>query len=382
MKKQWISFFVALAIMISGCSMKPGGTEVGEGTDGKSEVIIPKYTISNDYYRVVLPFKPSEARGLNVATMNNRLDLNEFEDGLLRISQEVFDTDKYFYQEGQYLKKDQILEWLQRSKSAKPKQGESADLGLNPKDDGKGTLEERNARNPLYVSSILEQNFLVKTKDDKLSLGGISIGIGLNSVHYFNQEDGYPREYRIPDADLIKEGKRIAQEVIKRVRAVPELANVPIVVGLFKQGEKSSLVPGHYLMYADLDKGKTTISDWKNVNEEYVLFPSKVASNEYRENSAVFNNFKKDIEDYFPNYTGVIGEGYYVNNQLVRLEISIPIQFYSRSEIIGFTQYVTGLVMEHFPNYIEVSVAINSSRGEESIIVRKQDAKEPFVYIH
>ena len=67
----------------------------------------------------------------------------------------------------------------------------------------------------------------------------------------------------------------------------------------------------------------------------------------------------------------------------IRIWIStIPIQFYGRSEAIGFTQYVTGLVLEHFPNYISVSVSVTSVDGPEALIVRKANEAEPFVHIY
>ena len=58
-------------------------------------------------------------------------------------------------------------------------------------------------------------------------------------------------------------------------------------------------------------------------------------------------------------------------DQLQDLNIDIPIQFYGKTEAIGFTQYVTGLVMEHFPDYISVEVNISSVNGPEALIVKE-----------
>ena len=68
-------------------------------------------------------------------------------------------------------------------------------------------------------------------------------------------------------------------------------------------------------------------------------------------------------------------------DQLRKLTIDITIQFYGKAETIGFTQYVTGLVMQHFPDYINVDVSISSVGGIEALIVRKAGESTPFVHI-
>ncbi|MGL4521509.1 MAG: CamS family sex pheromone protein [Bacilli bacterium] len=389
MIKKYVAACVCFSLLFAGCSVRPGGEDSGQTVDGDTEAIIPKYNISDDYYRVVQPFKPSPARGLAVANINNRLDMNEFETGLMRLSQKYYSTDDYYYQEGQHLTKEMLNDWMRRKYSEnqqkdREKRAEKTlpNDGLNPVDDEVGSLEERNENNPIYVSHILEQNYLVKNKKGNLELGGVTIGIALNSVHYFNQEQGYPRETKISEEEIAKEGKRIAQEVATRLRQIPELKNVPITIGLFQLEGKSSLVPGHFFNVTQLEKGETTIDSWDKVKEDYILFPSSEAKAKYRENATKFEHFRNDISKYFPNHTGVIGEGYYVNDQITRLNIRIPIQFYGKSEVIGFTQYVAGLVVEHFPNYMEVNVEITSSNGEESLIVRKQDKDDPVIYMY
>ncbi|KHF28198.1 CamS sex pheromone cAM373 precursor [Anoxybacillus sp. BCO1] len=91
---------------------------------------------------------------------------------------------------------------------------------------------------------------------------------------------------------------------------------------------------------------------------------------------------KSDIEEFFPNYTGVIGRAFYRDDQLQQLTIDIVMQFYGKAEVIGFTQYVTGLLMEKMPDYIPISVYVSSVRGPESIIVKSPDKNEPFVHIY
>jgi protein involved in sex pheromone biosynthesis len=214
-------------------------------------------------------------------------------------------------------------------------------------------------------------------------LGGIAIGLALNSIYYYQPIPFGPTyEKKILKEDMEKEGKRIAQEVVRRLRGMEGLKDIPIMVALFEQESRASVVPGNFFTFTQVDKGSTNIDKWQDVEEKYYLFPSTKASDDHRDDVTSFLNFKQDVEEYFPNFTGVIGKAFYNGDQLEDLNITIPIQFYGRAEAIGFTQYVTGLVMEHFPNYISVQVEISSVSGAEALIVRKADQDEPFVHIY
>ncbi|WP_019243697.1 MULTISPECIES: CamS family sex pheromone protein [Bacillus] len=384
---------LALLLLLSGCAPKYDSqdTNVKKTDDDKEKAIIPKYQISENYYRTILPFEASKARGQTVSNLNSRYDVNEMEMGLMRIAQQKFSPDDYVYKEGQFLSAKTVNKWLQRKytkeqfaeKMKKDKELEESDnLGLNPIDPGKGDIVKRNEDNPLYLAHILEQDYMVKKSDDKVGLAGVVIGLALNSVHYYQKEQyGDVFEVKIPEDKMIEEGKKIADEVLERLRKKDGLKNVPITIALYKQAEKSSVVPGNFVAYTNVGEGSNQISSWKNVNEKYYLFPNDQTKEKYRDDHSTYIKFKEDVEKYFPNFSGVVGRGYYIDDQLQEMKIEIPIQFYGKSEAIGFTQYVTGLVMEYFPSYVSVEVTVTSVNGVESLIVRKANEKEPFVHI-
>ena len=112
------------------------------------------------------------------------------------------------------------------------------------------------------------------------------------------------------------------------------------------------------MSFTNINKNSSTINKWQELNEEFYLFPSTEAENKYRDDVNTFTNFKEDVEQYFPNFNGVIGRAFYMDDQLQSLNIDIPIQFYGNSEAIGFTQYVAGLIMERFP-YIHCNTGID-----------------------
>ncbi|MDF0728810.1 CamS family sex pheromone protein [Cytobacillus sp. S13-E01] len=366
---------------------------VQETEETNEKAIIPRYNISESYYRTILPFKPGEARGLVVRNLQTRLDITEFETGLMRIAQESFSSDQYFYQEGQKISKETIESWLNRKMSPAQLQEdnkkEAENLGLNPifeyNANSEESYETQMSKSPIYLAHMLEHNYLIKNKDGKVELGGVVIGLALNSVQYFNLPDdqgGYPREVKIDTDVLKKEGKRIAEEVLARLRTMDELKNVPIVIALFEQEEISSIAPGNFIAKTGVINKGNRIDKWEDVNEEYHFFPSTAATNAYREDAVMFTNFKTDIDEFFPNYTGVIGRGFYKNEELYQLTIEIPMQFYGKAEVIGFTQFITGEVMEHFPDYFSLQVYVSSENGPESIIVRNAGEEEPFVHIY
>ncbi|MFT8319611.1 MAG: CamS family sex pheromone protein [Bacillus sp. (in: firmicutes)] len=377
-----------LVLLLSACapSFQKEEEVKTETSDSTTETaILPKYKISDDYYSMKLPFVSSKARGLVVNNLNTRYDISEFETGLMRVAQNTFNPDKYYFQEGQYLEKSVVASWLNRKYTKQElkdkKLSSSENLGLNPSDQDL-SMNKSGEMEPIYLAHILEHDYLVKDKKSKtVTLGGVTIGLALNSVYYYQKEKGGDVfKSTISQAKLESEGKKIAAEVIKRLRKTKGLGTVPITIALFEQKETSSVVPGNFIAYASAEKGSSSLSDWKKINEKYVLFPN--GNSEYKSDEDPFSYFKQDIEEYFPNFNGVIGRAFYVNNKLQNLNIEIPIQFYGKAEVIGFTQFVAGTVMDHFSSNISVQVSITSVNGAESLIVRDADQDEPFVHIY
>ena len=380
---------MVLVLLLAGCA--PGFDKeqevVQDSKDKKETAIIPKYKISDEYYQTILPFQPSKARGLVVSNLNTRYDMEEFENGLMRIAQTQFDPNDYLFQEGQMLDGSTISSWLNREYTdAQLKEKElktTENLGLNPIDPGTGDIAKRSEENPIYLAHILEHNYLVNEGNNKISLGGVVIGLALNSVYYYQKEAyGATYEAKIDSQKVETEGKRIAQEVLNRLRQMDGMKDIPITIALFEQKERSSVVPGNFISFTNINKNSSNITKWQDLNEEYYLFPSTAAENKYRDDVNTFTNFKEDVEQYFPNFNGVIGRAFYMDDQLQSLNIDIPIQFYGNSESIGFTQYVAGLIMERFPSYIAIQVSITSVNGPEALIVREADQDEPTVHIY
>ncbi|CAM4036428.1 MULTISPECIES: CamS family sex pheromone protein [Bacillus] len=388
---------LSLGLLVSGCSTGANKDEkvVEKSGKAKEQAVIPKYSISDEYYKTTVPFDPGKARGLVVQGLNSRLDIDEFETGLMRIAKESFSTKDYFFKGGNVLDA-QTIQMLVKRKRTDAEQKDLEDklkkdavkfpnIGLNPAlSEGPESLEVKNKKNPIYISNILEHDYYEQKGENAAEPSGIVVGLAMNSVQYYNEEHGYPREAEISDKKMLAEGKRMAQEILKVMQQKdPKVKNIPVTFAIYRQGPKSSLVPGNFVSYAKVEKGSETVEDWKPINEKYYLFPSEQAKTDNkREDLARVANFKAKLSEYFQgDYTAVIGTGMYKDDELKEMKLEIPIQFNGKAEVIGFTQYVAGLVTEYFPNYMKVQVTIKSVERPEAIIIREAKQDEPFVKI-
>src|SRR5690625_2599045 len=366
-----VLLFSALLILASCSQQKQEDIVQPEENEGTTQPsIIPSYSLSDDQYKIVLPYRPSAARGAITNQITNRVDIDELEEGLRRHSTDVFDPQKYVFEEGQYLETGYIYDLI-----------DSLNPEIKEKESKKEQIEEHR-ENPRVFSHILEQNFLKQNDDNTVELVGISIGISLKSVYRFTVETGGSYYYEdIPMDEMLEEGKRIAEIVLNNARDIEGLENVPIMIALFREEKQSSPVPGNFVAKTVVGEGERSIGKWEKISEKHVLLSSSQSTGKYSEDYQKVKSFGEKISQYFPNYVGVIGEGFYIDDQLSSLTIEVPIEFYGRSEIVGFTQYAYGLVKEIFKNHYDLEVIISSSDKTESTIYRAAGEDEPNVHI-
>lgn len=307
----------------------------------------------------------SKSRGVTANQDSNLMNLKSFETGLQDISKTQFSTTKYVFQEGQYLSKSTVENWLGR----KTKSNTS---GLNPASNGS---TEPTKRNPIYLQSIEEQDYMQKS-GSKLKLSGITIGLAMNSVDYYRKTTyGAQYETDISDATLEKEGKAMAKEVLARLRKRAALKNVPIVIALYKQASNDSLIGGHYVTYS-VSNGYS-IKKWKALEIQNVVFPLKTGETAPNTNDAdAFSNFKSEVESFFPNLSGVTAQAQYKNGSLQGMNVSITTQFYSETEIKSFTQFLADQAEKYLPSGVKTDITVSSTTdGVQSFLSRKSSGK-------
>lgn len=403
-KLKIIALVICLSIFLTGCLPLNNLHPQEEKQTKKSEETVeffktPEIKTYEKYYRTLLvnkdnevQFSPGEARGEITGGPSNRIDIDELELGLMRLAQDTFSVDNYFYQAGQYIDRQTIKNWLYR-KNDKPVKVDSPfpQEGFNPalpKNYDSLTWEkklEQEQKNPKELSYVLEQNYLVEQDGKSPKLAGMTIGLSFNPTYYYRVMDSQGKlhdgQVALDLKKLRKDAEKIGEEVVGRLRQNPKLLNIPIVIGLYLEEAKGSVVPGHYFAKTVVDKGDASVGKWEDVQEKYYFFPSKGANADKREDSSTFNLFKTKVQEFYPDFVSVIGKGFYQNNQLSRLTIEIPIQFKGKAEIISFTQFLTHLVKDIYPNEVVRVYVYSSMNKPESIIISNPNEDEPQVHI-
>lgn len=402
MKKQTLmGLLVANALVLSACGMFPDPVDPdqpevenleqveqpGQEGNGEEEASTVEAQFDSGYYRPVInedgTYSVSQSRGLTRG-LNSNISLETFEGDLMRHSQRFFPTEDHFFQEGQFIPSSTINSWLSRQEPEEEEEEEeneetteevaeeTVDLGLNPEENEFDSIQDRN---PIYLSSVLEHNFYVQSEEG-LELSGISIGLALNSVDYFGPQGEY--EQVIDREELIEEGQRMADEILPQLREMEGLEDVPIMIGLYEHSRRDSLAPGTFIAQSVSENGSTSTGNWQAINERRIVFPLEGMQSAEGNN---FANFRSEIENFFPNVSGITGIAHYIEEQLVNLEISIVTQFYGKGEIIAFTQYINETATSFLPDTVPVEIKLESLNGMESFLYREAGQENYEVYI-
>ncbi|SDK02131.1 Protein involved in sex pheromone biosynthesis [Jeotgalicoccus aerolatus] len=345
---------------------------------------------SEAFYRSVVPYELSPARGLTSANLVSSYNVEEFEKGLLSISQNVFPTDEYVFREGQIISEEMVRGYLSRQYTSEELENmdESelvnsdafSNLGLNPSTNGETDPEVIAEEAPLYLSHILEQNYLSEDEEGNLQFDGITIGLAMNSVHYYQTEEYGQTKERALDPEVVREkGEEMAAEILTRIRANEQYADKEIVFAIFIQSGDTDIVPGNFVAEAVVPPGENTIESFSDIETENILLPSDEAAEISQEANSEYQNFNRDLSSYFDSFTTSVGRGKFNSGTLESLTVEIPIEYNSRSEMIGMSQFVRDLVNEHFTG-TDIEVEIKDKNQVYSVITR-QGENEANLYI-
>lgn len=368
------------------------GSKGSQNTNQVKQIATDK-NVQGDNYRTILPFKESQARGLLQDNMANSYNGEDFESGLLTLSKEVFPTNKYLYQDGQYLDKKTINAYLnpkytkkeidKMSEKEKKSKKANENLGLNPSHNGETDEEKIAEQSPAYLSNILEQDFYGNNDSKAKNIKGMTIGLAMNSVYYYQKEkDGETYSKKLDDKEIEKQGKQMASEMLSRLRENSDLKDIPIHFAIYKQSGQDSITPGEFIAGATADDGKTKINEWDTIKEKSALLPSSTAE-DY--NETLNNNFKQfndNLQSYFSNFTQAVGKVKFVNKKPKQLTVDLPIDYYGQAETIGITQYVTEQAEKYFDNIDEYEIRIKDGNTPRALISKSKDVKEPQVHIY
>lgn len=362
---------LASVLLLAGCTELQDQNEgTAANTTANQNTVSVETTsnqLSNDYYPAMMvdgKYQSSQNRGVSL-NLNSAVNMKDFESDLLDVAKKAFPTDQYYFQEGQIITADKASSWIGRKAEDNPD-------GLNPEDNGAVDPKERN---PQYLSQILEQDFMVK-KENSYELGGIVIGLAMNQIDYYSVKDENNNfhfyEQALDVDQVLEQAKTYANTIVSRLRDEPGLESLPIVVGIYLQSPKDSLAGGVYRLEGKSSEGRT-VDEWVERKDRKVVFPD--IEGEESEDVSHFDNFKNEVQSFFPNLSGVTGVGLYRDGQLLSLHVDIMSQFYGETEMIAFTQHVTDAATRFLPQKAELEIKIESINGIEAFLSRSANAQ-------
>ena len=384
---KWISSVIAVIVLISALvffgnffsknsssvsntnSNKTAPATTKSHSDSKKGIQVTSKNDNSSYQTVIKNgrYLTSKARGVTASQESNTFNQVSFESGLLNFSKKHFSTSKYIFQEGQYLTADQANNWLGR-------QSDDNQEGLNPRDNGKFN----NERNPIYLQTIEEQDFMTK-EGNNLKLNGIVLGLAMNTQDTYQKEQ-YGADYTqdISKADRISQGQKMANEIVKRYRKINGINNdTPIYVAMYAQAKDDTLAGGSFYSW-NVSKSGDNLGNWTNVDNQTVVLPVQANTENEKSVSSKLNssfmNFSDNIESFFPNLSSVTGQASYDGNNLQGLIVSVSTQFYSATEIESFANYIAQSAPNYLPSGVPIKIKIEASTGMQAYLIKNADS--------
>ena len=360
------------ALLLAGCgNLQDSSLSSGGGDSSKSTVQTTSSSDSSNY-DVLLSggkYKTSPISGITAADNSNQFNSRSFESGLMNLSRKQFSTNSYVFQEGQVLTASTVTDWLGRKSAKNPD-------GLNPASNG-STAPEKRA--PMYFQQMLEEDYLQK-QDGKYKLAGISIGIAMNKIDYY-QKKQYGATYKttISTDEQKAQGQKIAAEVVKRLRKNSKVGNIPIVVGLYSVAPEDTLVGGTYFQ-SSVSKS-STLGNWSDLGYKNQMMPVVNGDTAISSSDAdAFSNFKTHIQDYFPNLSGVTAQAHYDGTSLKSLDVTINTQFDGLAQVTSFTQFVQQSATKYLPSGADLDINIQTVDSQQAVVTRTNGKFYSHVY--
>lgn len=397
--------------VVLACLMLSGGvTQVRSESENNQQVSPDEVTVqtttnqlSSDYYRAVITdgqyqMGASASSNYNLSSAAN---IRAFEEGLLRISKQVFPTEQYYMQEGQIIDESTMTSWVARESATNPEglnpalpeeeaeaqssldESLASDESVDPADDPEDVTEENDEENqqivtnvqstPIYLSQVTEKNLMVETEEG-FGLGGIVLGLAMNSTYEYTDSEGVIHQQEISVGEMRERGRQFANIIVGRLRNTEELRSVPIVVGIYRAAPSDDIVGGTYVLDGISREGNS-VTDWTENNEYRIALPI-IEANDQSDQYTYFDNFSNEIINFFPNLNGISGEALYIDGGLASLNVEIVSQFYEQTEITALTQHITDVSQRTLPEGVAIEIKVISDAGIEAYLGRPAGATQ------
>lgn len=336
MKKMALSFAV-VSLLLGACSSNNTISKKDEviQKDTKEKSMIPRTAVSKDYYRTVIPLK--EQKVINTANIktNSKLDLAEYENGLMNIAKGQFDTENHVLQLNQYIPEKLIDELVAKVEAP-------------------------------VLTNIIEQDYFGKQNSNELSLSGVTIGLAMSSS--------------VSNEEAISKGTEVAKQLIEAINKNDKYNKSPITFAIFKQESTSSLKNGTYIASAAVQKNDTNLGNWGTIDEQAYSYPSDEFKQARGEDNTKINEFAESIKKFSPgDYIPVNAKVSYKQQQMDTLNMNIVIKYNGKTELMALTQMAAQSMLEKLPKDTKVQLQIKSESKIEAVIIKEKNSDKPFV---
>ncbi|MEH6892226.1 CamS family sex pheromone protein [Bacillus sp. JJ864] len=339
--KKIVLFIISLSLILTGCSMKTNKEDQVAKEDGNTKeekIIIPKYSISNEYYQTIIPLREQKIVGTINEKTNSKLNVDEFETGLMNIALKQFDTKNYYFQSSEYLSSKALEKLITGQETP-------------------------------YVSNIIEHDYFTKKDNNTLALGGIVVGLAMTSNH--------------SNEEILNKGNEMANELLKELHRSDVTRTVPITFAIFKQESKNSLKAGTIISSSTVAKGDQKVGEWSTVNEQSFIYPSEELTKIHDEDVKLLDEFSEQTRNTAEGENiGIIAKLNYKENKLEKLNISCNFKINGRTEVINWAQVVTEKLLDVFKDNkdTKIQLTIKSEQKDEAVIILDKNKDKPFVY--
>ncbi|WP_075311092.1 CamS family sex pheromone protein [Bacillus wiedmannii] len=335
MKKMALSFAV-VSLLLGACSNNTISKkdEVIQ-KDTKEKSMIPRTAVSKDYYRTVIPLK--EQKVINTANIktNSKLDLAEYENGLMNIAAQQFDTENHVLQLNQYIPEKLVDELVAKVEAP-------------------------------VLTNIIEQDYFGKQNSNELSLSGVMIGLAMSSS--------------VSNEEAMSKGTEIAKQLIEAINKNDKYNKSPITFAIFKQESTSSLKNGTYIASATVQKNDTNLGNWSTIDEQAFSYPSDEFKQAHGEDNTQITEFAKAMKDFSPaDFIPVNAKVSYKKNEMDTLNMNIVIKYNGKTELMALTQMAAQSMLDKLPKDAKVQLQIKSESKIEAIIIKEKNSAKPFV---
>ena len=280
-------------------------------------------------YPAILPYESSDMRGKHVGLISNIDVRTQLESGLMSLSKEHFPSSDVGYKTHAFLDFDE-LDATDGSRGLLGTLRDDNPNGLNPGADEVFDTGNGEVTGPIILVDLYELDFY---QND--SLRGISIGLAVtDSIN----KDGENIEIS-PEAmeNYLKvTSNKLVTYLRQRFNEINN--NIPILVAAYQLNtDPVSVDKGGYIYEAFFNGSHT---DYRTIDEKYVLVPSTDFTEKDPEMAAQFTQFKNDVSTVLADSTYTTGEAKFEDGKCVSLRLNIQTYGKTSGEILAVIQSV------------------------------------------